>query len=329
MSTIAGPPRRSSGGQRRAQLARRRHPGDPLDPLGPPARRPTRRTSSTAGRPGGDVRLVDQRPRATTQVQQPERERRGRCRAPAAGAGAGALGGAASRARVDDDERRRRSRGPVEVPHGRRHRLGEVAADQHEHVGAADVGERERQPAVDAERAVGRRPRPTTCRTGRCSRCCAVPQRDPGELAERVGLLVGQPAAAEDGDRVRPVLGRAARGAGRRPGRAPRPSWPARSSPVAAVADQRRGEPLAVAAAAPAAVQPLRHRPPRLVGKLAAQAWTSEPARRARQRHAALQRAVGAVGGRGGAVRPDGAHRCQTVAVARPVRPATGARRRR
>ena len=42
---------------------------------------------------------------------------------------------------------------------------------QQDGVGAAEVRERERQPAVDAEGAVRRRRPPTTCRTGRCSRC--------------------------------------------------------------------------------------------------------------------------------------------------------------
>ena len=49
-------------------------------------------------------------------------------------------------------------------------------------------------------------------------------ERDPGELAELVGLLVGQPAAAEHGDRVGPALGLESRAAAPRSGRAPRPS---------------------------------------------------------------------------------------------------------
>ena len=73
---------------------------------------------------------------------------------------------------------------------------------------------------------------------------CRVPQRDPGELAERVRLLVGQPAAAEHRDGVPAVRRPGRRGRRRRRGRAPRPSSPgaARRRPVA---DQRRGQPLA------------------------------------------------------------------------------------
>ena len=83
----------------------------------------------------------------------------------------------------------------------RRHRLGRVAADQQDHVRARQVGQRERQPAVDAERPVARR------RGRRHAEPAVVvdargAQRDPGELAEPVGLLVGEAAAAEDPDAV-------------------------------------------------------------------------------------------------------------------------------
>ena len=70
-------------------------------------------------------------------------------------------------------------------------------------VGAVEVLERERQPAVDAEGAVA----------GGGGRRHAVPavvvdaaraEREPGELAELVGLLVGEAAAAEHADRVAP-----------------------------------------------------------------------------------------------------------------------------
>ena len=91
-----------------------------------------------------------------------------------------------------------------DVPHQRRHGLGRVRADQQQRVRATEVGQRERQPPVDPERPVaGRRgrghaPAPVVVDVPR-------PQRHPGEAAQRVRLLVGQPAAAEDGYRVRPV----------------------------------------------------------------------------------------------------------------------------
>ena len=126
--------------------------------------------------------------------------------------------------RVDDDEPRRpRSRIAVEVADERRHGLGHVAADEQDRVGAGEVGDREGQAAVHAEGAVGGR-------GGRGHAEPAVvvdlagPQRHPGELAELVGLLVGEPAAAEHGDARR---GRARPGRARirsATGRAPRPS---------------------------------------------------------------------------------------------------------
>ena len=70
--------------------------------------------------------------------------------------------------------------------------------------------ERERQAAVDAERAVagGRRRRhaePAVVVDA------ARAEREPGELAELVGLLVREAAAAEDADRVRAVRRRGCR----------------------------------------------------------------------------------------------------------------------
>ncbi len=38
-----------------------------------------------------------------------------------------------------------------EVPHDRRHRLGDVAADEQDDAGVRDVGERKRQPAIETE----------------------------------------------------------------------------------------------------------------------------------------------------------------------------------
>ena len=62
--------------------------------------------------------------------------------------------------------------------------------------------DRERQPAVDAEGPVARR---RGRRHAEPAVVVDVPgaERDPRELAELVGLLVGQPAAAEDADRSR------------------------------------------------------------------------------------------------------------------------------
>ena len=102
--------------------------------------------------------------------------------------------------RVDDDEPAGRL-GAREVPDERRHRLGDVRAEEEDRGCPVEVLERERQAPVDAERAVagGRRRRH------------AVPavvvdaagaEREPGELAEQVGLLVREAAAAEHADRV-------------------------------------------------------------------------------------------------------------------------------
>ena len=149
----------------------------------------------------------------------------------------GAVGGRRT-PRVDHDDLAAARAQRVEVPGRRRHGLGEVGPDEHEHVGLLDVAR-----AGTAGR--GRRrtracppTRPTTCTTGRCSRSALVPQRDPGELAERVGLLVGQPAAAEHRHRVVAVLGLQVARAGRRPGRAPRPTRRPGTT-RRAVADQR------------------------------------------------------------------------------------------
>ena len=116
----------------------------------------------------------------------------------------GAVGGRRA-PRVDHDHLAAALAQPVEVPGRRRHRLGEVGADEHHHVGLLDVGERERQPAVDPERPVagrgGRRHAPAAVVVD-----LAGAERDPGELAELVGLLVGEPAAAEHRDAVRSAL---------------------------------------------------------------------------------------------------------------------------
>ena len=137
-------------------------------------------------------------------MQQPEQERE-------VGAGYGLdvqvrCGRGRGPARVDDDERAAVVPQGGEVCEDRRHRLGEVAAEQDDDPGAGDVGERQREAAVHPER------------TGRAGGGAAhaeaavvvdlrAAQRDPGELAERVGLLVGQAAATEHGDCVAAALG--------------------------------------------------------------------------------------------------------------------------
>ena len=119
-------------------------------------------------------------------------------------------------ARVDDDQAATAFALDVEVAHRRRHRLGQVAADEHDHIGLLDVGEREREP-VEPERALGRR------RGRRHAEPAVVvdaarAQDDPGELAEQVRLLVGETAAAEDARRVGAVGGARARQARGDPG---------------------------------------------------------------------------------------------------------------
>ncbi len=92
----------------------------------------------------------------------------------------------------------------AEVLHGGRHGVGEVAAEQHHDVGVVEVGQREGHPAIDAQSPVGR---------GR-GRRHAEPtvvvdqsrtQSESGELAELIGLLVGQASPAKHRDTVRSV----------------------------------------------------------------------------------------------------------------------------
>ena len=85
--------------------------------------------------------------------------------------------------------------------HEGRHRLGGIAAGQQDHVRLREIFQRERQPAVDAERAVagggrGRHAEPAVVVDVRRA------ERDAGKFAEQVRLFVGEPAAAEDRDPV-------------------------------------------------------------------------------------------------------------------------------
>ena len=113
------------------------------------------------------------------------------------------LGGGRS-ARIDDDQLAAAPALLLEILHDRRHGLGRIAADQQDRLRAGDILERKRQPAIEAEGA-------QICGRRRCHAEAAVvvdiggAQRDPRELAEHVGLLVGQPAAAKHPDRVAAV----------------------------------------------------------------------------------------------------------------------------
>jgi hypothetical protein len=127
-----------------------RHARDPLDPLGPvlggsPADR------VEAGGARGDVGGVDQR-LGDGEVQHAERQRE-------VGAGGelqvqGGFAGSRGAARVGHDERAAARALFGEQAHDGRHGLGEVAAGEEHGVGSRQVGERERQAPVDAERLV-------------------------------------------------------------------------------------------------------------------------------------------------------------------------------
>ena len=188
-------------------------------------------TGCEAGGARGDVLLVDVAAR-DHQVQQGLAPARGRCRAPAA-----------RRRRPCRRSRCDAGRSRTTLP-PRSRRLtrwraagGMVSARLEPTRTSTSVCSRSAsgngRPRSSAERAgAGRRRR-------RHAPAAVVvdlrgPERDAGELAELVGLLVGQPAATEDPDAVgtvrRTQLGRARR----RRGRAPRPSSAGRNSPVAA-----------------------------------------------------------------------------------------------
>ena len=154
-------------------------------------------------------------------------------------------------------------------------RLGRVAADEQDRVGVAGC-----PPAGTAARGRARTrgcrpPRRRPCRSGRCSRCCAFPGRR------------GRTCPA-----CRPSRWSARRRRTRRP-HPPRPPpappdaardavqrlVPARRPQRAALAvAQQRRQSAGPALNSSAAVQPLRHSPPRLVGKSRA-ATTTRPGR--------------------------------------------------
>ena len=107
--------------------------------------------------------------------------------------------------RIDDDQLASSEALRVEVLHDRRHRLGDVRADEHDRVRAGEIRDWKRQAAVETER-------PKAC--GRCRRHAEAAvvvdvrsaQNDARELAQLIDLLVGERAAAEDADRVATVL---------------------------------------------------------------------------------------------------------------------------
>ena len=204
----------------RAQLVGR-HPGDPLDPLGPPGRdrRGGRRRSRWCAR-----RRTPRRRR--------RRRRAGAARpAPAArsvpGTGWRSSVGAVARSACAAGRSPRPCRRAPAAGRG----AGRPAASSRR--GWSRPAPRTSVCSTSASGNGSPRSRPKAWLPAEAAELHAPPavvvdlagaERDPGELAELVGLLVGQSAAAEDRDGVGPVTPRGASAAGRRPGRAPRPS---------------------------------------------------------------------------------------------------------
>ena len=201
-----------------------RHTRQHFDALGPVGRRQPPHLLEAFGAladvVGVDLRLADEQvqqtigkrrvgPRPQTQMHRRPLRRR---RAP----------------RIGDDQRAAVALLRLEVPHDRRHRLGQIGPDEQNRFGARNVFERKRQAAIDAERA----------RRSRGRRRHAEPavvvdvrraERHPRELAEQVRLLVGQRPAAEDADRIASV---SRRGRGETPKRCDRARHPIRQAPV-------------------------------------------------------------------------------------------------
>jgi hypothetical protein len=109
-------------------------------------------------------------------------------------------------ARIDDDMGGTGGPARIEELHRRWHRLGRVGSDKKDGLGFGDVGQWERQSAVNSERSIRRR-------RGRGHTETSVvvdhrgPERDPGELAECVRLLVSESTTAEASDRIRAIGG--------------------------------------------------------------------------------------------------------------------------
>ena len=198
---------------------------------------------------------------------------------------------------VDDDVLRAAGPALVEVLHRRRHGVGRVAAHQDDDVGGGDVLQREGHAAVEAERPVGR-----ARRRGHAEAAVVVDgagaQGDAGELAELVGLLVGQRAAAEAADGVAAVAWPGCARWRRPAGRARRPRWPRPAGWCGRPGSARTSGRSSRSGWSSSSVedQPLEQRPPLLVGKSAGTRVAGRSP--AVTVHAALQRAVGAVGQR-------------------------------
>ena len=175
-----------------------------LGPLGPPARHRGPH-GVPAGRPRGEVRLVTQ---ALVDEDVGEREQHDEV-------GPGHRGEVDPRAVLGELRRGRETGvdehqpsprpGAGEVLDERRHRGCGVRAHDEDGVGSPEVGEREGEPPVDPERAVGAR-----CRRRHAEPAVVVDERraqdDARELPERVGLLVGQAPTAEHRDGPAPGL---------------------------------------------------------------------------------------------------------------------------
>ena len=182
VSTIA-PLASPRAGGRRALHRPDRHPGDPLDPLGP-----VRGTPPAAPRRSPTVRAAmyasSTRPSAIAMCSRPLASARSvpgvSCRCSVA-----PLGGRGP-ARVDDDQRARRA------PADRSNHcmIGGIVSAQllpHSRMHRARRRDRRRETAARGRSRTpcSAPPPPRTCRSGRCSRCCGVRSATPGELAEQ------------------------------------------------------------------------------------------------------------------------------------------------
>ena len=214
------------------------HARDSLDPVGP-VRRHRPANGLETGRAGADEVEVDQ---ALLDGDVEQAVGQGHV-----GPGGGLeVQGRAARRRggpgIDDDQATAPRPLLVEVLHDRRHGLGHVAAHQQDGVGVGEVLDGKGQTPVHTERLLagggrGRHAEPAVVvDLGR-------PEGDAGELAQQVGLLVGQAASPEHPDRreAEPLL------AATDPGGHPRQRVVPRRRPErvgAPVADQGRGQPL-------------------------------------------------------------------------------------
>ena len=114
-----------------------------------------------------------------------------------------------------------------------------------------------------------RRSPPTTCRTGRCSRSPRCRSATRANLPSAYAFSLVSPPPPKTPDAVRSVAAAGRDGCRRRPGRAPRPRTAGRSGLVRSPGTVRTSGVSSRSrwSSRSAAVQPLEHRPPRLVGK--------------------------------------------------------------